>query len=97
MCFLLRCWCRICPSDKIVGVGSRSQAILDLLLACRCIGNGLVRCIIFAAGGDESRIRQLIDLERQDFRDVIVATEYDAVRLQRLRDFNRSFENAELS
>jgi hypothetical protein len=81
----------------------QAQPVLGLLSACRRVGgpdyfgDRLVRCVVFAARGDESRIRQLIELGRQDFRNVIMAAEYDVPGVRRLRDFNRPFESAELS
>lgn len=84
--------------------GSRADAVLDFLRDCRHSGNSdylcdrFVRCIVFAARGEESRIPQLIGLMRQDFRDVIMAAEYDTNTLvpRRLRDFNFPFESAEI-
>lgn len=60
------------------------------------IGDRLLRCIVFGAQGNESRLRQLMELVRQDFRDVIMAAEYDELGLRRLRDFNQPFGSAEI-
>ncbi|MEM6330913.1 MAG: hypothetical protein AAF790_11770 [Planctomycetota bacterium] len=53
------------------------------------------RCIVFAAGGDRLRFEELCELAALDYRDVIVAAEYNTA-LVRLYDFNRTFDNAEL-
>lgn len=92
------------PSDVVEQLrhdfGDSADVVALLLLACRrlgssdFIGDRLVRCIVFATRGDESRITRLIELERQDFRDVIMAAEYDALGLRRLWDFNRPFGDA---
>jgi hypothetical protein len=76
--------------------GHRAEAVAALLLARRRIssadfvGDRLVRCIVHAASGSEDRVRQLLELERQDYRDVIVAGEYDAV-MRQVRDLRTSF------
>ncbi|HWL07978.1 MAG TPA: thioredoxin family protein, partial [Planctomicrobium sp.] len=82
--------------------GNAADAVSDLLLACRrigspdYIGDRLLLCLVFAARGDESRIRQLMELARQDFRDVVMAAEYDELGLRRLRDFNQPFGSADI-
>lgn len=82
--------------------GKSADAISNLLLASRRIGSPdyfgdrLLRCFVFAAQGNESRLRQLIELARQDFRDVIIAAEYDELGLRRLRDFNHPFGSADI-
>lgn len=64
--------------------GNRADAVAALLLARRrmgdamFVGDRLARCVIQAAGGDEQRVQQLLDLAVEDYRDVIVAGEYDA-------------------
>lgn len=58
------------------------------------LGDRLIRCIIFAASGDELRIGKLIELAQQDYRDVIVAGEYDRQNIRK-RDLNKPFEDAE--
>jgi hypothetical protein len=76
--------------------GDRADAVATLLLAHRRIGSTdllgdrLVRCIVQAAGADEERIEQLLDLARQDYRDVIVAGEYDG-GMRQVRDLRASF------
>ncbi len=73
--------------------GDRTDAAAAILLACRQIGHiddRLVRCIVYAARGDESRVRDLIELAQQDYRDVIVAGEYDEA-MRQIRDLRVSF------
>lgn len=82
--------------------GERAETILNVLRACRSgnedyLNDRLARCVIFAASGDETRLAKLLDLWRQDFRDVIVAAEYDQLGVMRLRDFNRPFESADFA
>lgn len=76
--------------------GDRAEAVAALLLGRRRIGSEdflgdrLVRCIVHSAGADEHRVQQLLDLARQDYRDVIVAGEYDSA-MRRVRDLSASF------
>ena len=76
--------------------GDRADAMAALLIACRRIGSPEflgdreVRCIVHAASGDEQRVQHLLDLGRRDFRDVIVAGEYDGA-MRRVRDLSYSF------
>jgi hypothetical protein len=76
--------------------GDRAQAVASVLLARRRIGSAdflgdrLVRCIVHAAGGDEQHIQPLLDLARQDYRDVIAAGEYDSA-MRQVRDLRVSF------
>jgi hypothetical protein len=67
---------------------SRADFVASLLLA-EDIGDRLLRCIVHAAHGEEVRVQQLIELQRQDYRDVIMAGEYDKNR--RVRDLRVSF------
>jgi hypothetical protein len=83
--------------------GSCAEPVAALLLACRrlggpdYIGDRLMRCIMFAARRGESRVPRLIEQERQDFRDIMMAAEYDALRVRHLRDFNRPFGIADIA
>src|SRR6516165_9477777 len=76
--------------------GNPADAVAALLLARRRIGsvdflgNRLVRCILHAARGDEQRIQRLLDVARQDYRDVIMAGEYDHA-MRQVRDLRASF------
>ena len=54
-------------------------------------GPRLQRCAAFASGGNIGRLQQLVDLMRIDYRDVIVAGEYDTSTddWRQVRDFNK--------
>ncbi len=54
----------------------------------------VARCVLFVANGDADRFEQMIDLARTDYRDAIVAAEYD-LELNRLRDLGWPFGEAE--
>jgi hypothetical protein len=49
-----------------------------------------VRCILYAARGDEQRVELLSDLNQQEYRDVILAGEYDE-NMRPIRDLRASF------
>jgi hypothetical protein len=51
----------------------------------------ILRCVVQAAGGSVSRLEPLIELARKDYRDLIVAAEYDA-DWKRLRDLSEPFQ-----
>lgn len=76
--------------------GSRANAVEALLRTRRRIGSAdflvdrLVRCVVYAACGNEERVQQLLDMERRDFRDVVVAGEYDGA-MRQVRDLRVSF------
>ena len=94
------------PDDVVARVrrdfGGRADAVLDLLLGCRRIGGSgytgdrLVRCIVFAARGDESRVGQLIELGQRGYWDEIAAAEFDDSQFRLLRDFSRPFDSADI-
>jgi hypothetical protein len=79
--------------------GPRADAVAAVLLSHRRIGSAdflgdrLLRCIVHAAGADERRVRQLVELARQDYRDVIVAGEYDGA-MRQVRDLRASWPRA---
>jgi hypothetical protein len=50
----------------------------------------LSRCALFLAKGSIKKLEEAVSLGRDDYRDLIVAAEYDSFRIQ-LRDFNRAF------
>ena len=50
----------------------------------------VARCVLHVAAGDLQRFEQMIALAHTDFRDVIVAAEYDR-DLRRLRDLSQPF------
>jgi hypothetical protein len=71
--------------------GDRANAVASLLTgSADRIGDRVVRCIVYAARGDESKVQCLIELARQDYRDVIIAGEYDEV-MEQIRDLRASF------
>jgi hypothetical protein len=76
--------------------GDRADAVAALLLAARraggmrCMDDRVVRCIVWAARGHESKVQRLIELARRDYRDVIIAGEYDDM-MRRTRDLSVSF------
>ena len=77
--------------------GERADTVTAQLLACRRLGSTdyfgdrLVRCVVFVARGDEWRVPDLIELGRQEYRDLILAAEYDPLCVRRLRNFNHPF------
>jgi hypothetical protein len=59
----------------------------------RLFGDRIIRCIVFCASHyPGTNIDQWIEQARNDYRDLIVAAEYDRDDNQ-LRDFNRSFRD----
>jgi hypothetical protein len=54
-------------------------------------GIRIARCIIYSAGGDLNKLDYAFQLAKRDWRDVIVAAEYNMEDL-RVRDFNNPFE-----
>lgn len=72
-----------------------SGTVLKRLLNLRREDSGLfsdrvLRCMIFAAQCDPDRLDALVELARNDPRDVIVAAEYDA-DWNKLRSFDEPF------
>ena len=73
----------------------RADAVAEVLLTRRRIGSEdflgdrLLRCVVHAACGEEQRVLQLLDLARREYRDVIMAAEYDGLR--QIRDLRASF------
>lgn len=55
----------------------------------------VARCVLFVAGGELAEFDQMIELARTDYRDAIVAAEYDQTD-RRLRDLSKPFEDSEL-
>jgi hypothetical protein len=60
-------------------------------LAASGIQGRLARCIVFAVRGSLERLRKLIQMAERDYRDVIVAGEYDGFYAERLRDLRVCF------
>jgi hypothetical protein len=76
--------------------GNRADAVAALLAARQSghsyrLNDHLVRCIIWAARGDESKVQQLIEHALQDYRDVILFGEYDGDCDRHVRDLSHSF------
>ncbi len=87
------------PQDIITRVErdypNDSGLVLHRLAALRREDSGLfsdriLRCIVQAAEGSISRMEPLVELARQDCRDLIVAAEYDA-EWKQLRDLSEPF------
>jgi hypothetical protein len=70
-------------------VASNERSAINELIAGGLKGR-LARCIVLAAGGSLERLRDLIQLAKRDYRDAIVAGEYDS-SLRHLRDLRVSF------
>jgi hypothetical protein len=66
-----------------------SAAAVNALLASGRTGR-IARCIAMAAVGSLARLEELIHMADRDYRDVIVAGEYDSA-MQRVRDLRVSF------
>lgn len=66
-----------------------NSAALDIITASGATGR-LARCIVLAAGGSLERLRELISMADRDYRDVIVAGEYDDAK-QQVRDLRVSY------
>jgi len=52
----------------------------------------ILRCLLYVARGRFNCLAEAIALARRDFRDLIVAAEYDS-DMQRTRDFSQPFNN----
>jgi hypothetical protein len=73
--------------------GERAQAVLLTLRQfqsddAHALSDRVVRCFVYRANGDESKLPYLYYLWRTDYRDLIVAAEYDPNGSKQLRDFN---------
>jgi hypothetical protein len=55
----------------------------------------VARCVLFVADGDLEEFERMIELARTDYRDTVVAAEYDHAD-RRLRDLSKPFEDGEL-
>jgi len=51
----------------------------------------VARCIVVAAAGSLDALLQQIQIAATDYRDAIVAGEYDGIRMQQVRDLRASF------
>ncbi len=59
------------------------------------IGNRLLRAMVFLSKGNIDRFKQVIELGRTDYRDVLWQAEYDCGEEQ-LYDFNKTFHELNL-
>ena len=59
------------------------------------IGNRMLRAMVFLAKGNIERFKQVIELGRTDYRDVLWQAEYDCGEEQ-LYDFNKTFHELKL-
>ena len=55
-------------------------------------GSRVLRCLVFLARGQLTKLAEWVTLARTDYRDLIVAAEYDENQ-QQVRDFNKPFNN----
>lgn len=53
-------------------------------------GDRVLRCVLFVASGNLSELEQCLKLAQLDYRDMIVAAEYDE-HMKQVRDFNNPF------
>ena len=84
---IVECIQRDFPEDSV-------QDILTKILAASS-SQRIQRCIAFAARGHRSHLDYLCQLARIDYRDVIMAAEYDRFDTQ-LYDFNQPIPNARI-
>lgn len=56
----------------------------------------MARCVLLVANGSYKEFARMIELANTDYRDAIVAAEYDR-RDRRLRDLSKPFGQNELS
>jgi hypothetical protein len=59
------------------------------------VGDRLLRAMVFLAKGNIERFKQVIELGRTDYRDVLWQAEYDCGEEQ-LHDFNKTFHELRL-
>ena len=59
------------------------------------VGDRMLRAMVFLAKGDIERFKQVIELGRTDYRDVLWQAEYDCGEEQ-LYDFNKTFHELNL-
>lgn len=77
----------------------RRDATIEALIALSEVTREparVARCVLVVANGDPSKFKQMINLARTDYRDAIVAAEYDREN-RRLRDLSKPFDEGELS
>ena len=87
-------------SARIDADFSRDQVreVRAILLSYDATGSRMHRCILHLAEGDLERLKKIVADARIDYRDVILAAEYESNAsgwaVKRVRNFHRSFEDA---
>jgi len=78
-------------ADTVIAILQESISKTDYLKTER-----IIRCIIYLAHGDISKLRKYIDNAIFDPRDVMLWAEYENLKAdqtpKRIRDFNKTFE-----
>jgi hypothetical protein len=75
-------------ADRPAAVALLSDAVLHDGAAA---GPRLQRCALVASKGSVERLKYYVDLLKVDYRDVIVAGEYDSIDDKPVRDLNLPF------
>lgn len=88
--------------DRIhLDFGNNAHQVVELLSSYRewgaenYLGDRMLRCIVYLSKGDISLILPWIALQQSDYRDLIIAAEYDRHSRQ-LRNFNCPFGTEEI-
>ena len=68
----------------------RSPTALQLLTTSGITGR-VARCVVVAAAGSLDELRQQLHTASTDYRDAILAGEYDAIGMKQIRDLRVSF------
>ena len=79
------------PADIVDGIMARfdAEAIPRVHLLLQDLeGDRLIRCALFLSRGSIEGLKSAVDLGKTDYRDLIVAAEYDQ-KDHHLRDFNQ--------
>lgn len=66
-----------------------ADRVAATLVSSGRLSDRVLRCIVVAAAGDERKVPPLVELAHEDYRDVIVAGEYE--ESQRVRDLAETF------
>ncbi len=78
----------VADADRPTVVGLLSDAMIHDGTATR---PRLQRCALVASKGSLERLQYFVDLLKVDYRDVIVAGEYNSIEDKRVRDLNLPF------
>ena len=75
---------------------ANSEQASNLIIEARATENfpkseRIIRCLIFVANGSISELNSAIDLAKTDWRDLIMAAEYELGTRVQIRDFNSPF------